>query len=111
MIWRENDSGKEKKNLPNATLKVFYHLLNQNLIRMVVCSLNCFQSVSKIKVQLEIVIQPCALLAADGDFEMGLSSAKSISYLIVAFCFCIDNSYLKKNNGFIMAILVVQMNY
>lgn len=40
---------------------------------------------NKIEVQLEIVIQPCALLTANAGFEMGLSSAQSTIYLLVAF--------------------------
>lgn len=39
---------------------------------------------NKIEVQLEIVIQPCALLTDIGGFEMDLSSALIIIYLIVA---------------------------
>lgn len=51
---------------------------------------------NKIEVQLETVIQPCALLTDTGGFEMDLSSALIIIYLIVAlWYFCIGDSYLK----------------
>lgn len=46
---------------------------------------------NKIEVQLEIVIKPCALLAANGGFEMGMSKLNKLLWAELLH-FCIVNT-------------------
>lgn len=68
---------------------------------------------NKIEVQLEVVIQPCALLTANGGFEMGTSKLNKLYLELSCYTsiFYIGNSQFKSNNGFTTVMLVVQMNY
>lgn len=115
MIWRENDTAVKGKKILPMSLKNFFIIFEIKTWSgwCLFIQLIASDQFNKINVQLEVVIQPCALLTANGGFEMGTSKLDKLYLEVNCYTslFCIGNSQFKSNHGFTMVILVVQTNY